>query len=114
MNYQEILDYLKQFPDIWLDEVSQQGLILFKTSQLEKDKSSLYAVLEKDSQPPRLSLKCDQLLAERLRQDYETVLSAKNLNKKFWNTIICTGQVSDEDLKSLINLSFQLANSSDE
>lgn len=109
MKYQELLDYLKSFEDVWLDVTSEADLIIFKTNSKNKDKSNIYAVLVKNSDPARISLKCDALLSKKLRDDYETVLPADKLNKTIWNTIICTGQINDEDLKALINLSFRLA-----
>jgi predicted DNA-binding protein (MmcQ/YjbR family) len=30
------------------------------------------------------------------------------LNKKHWNTIICSGQLDDEEIKDLVRLSYNL------
>jgi predicted DNA-binding protein (MmcQ/YjbR family) len=53
-------------------------------------------------------LKCDPQLAELLREKYETVLPGYHLNKKHWNTIVCTGQVSDDEILDFTRLSYQL------
>ena len=58
--------------------------------------------------PLRVSLKCDPQLAEILREKYETVVPGYHLNKKHWNTIICSGQLSDDEIKDLARLSYDL------
>ena len=69
----------------------------------------MFALVYKTTKPLRISLKCDEQLAKKLRADYETVLPGYNLNKKNWNTIICTCQVPEDEMKSLIILSYNLA-----
>lgn len=69
----------------------------------------MYALISNDSDPLRVSLKCDPQLAENLREKYETVVPGYHLNKKHWNTIICSGQLSDDEIKDLAHLSYQLA-----
>jgi predicted DNA-binding protein (MmcQ/YjbR family) len=69
---------------------------------------TMFALLQTDSNPVRVSLKCDPQLAETLRERYETVLPGYHLNKKHWNTIICTGQLPDSEIKDLATLSYRL------
>lgn len=66
------------------------------------------AIVSEGSQPLRISLKCEPKLAEHLREKYESVLPGYHLNKKHWNTIICTGQLTDEEILDLARLSYQL------
>lgn len=68
----------------------------------------MFALIAEDRNPVRISLKCDPQLAEMLREKYETVLPGYHLNKKHWNTIVCSGQLSDQELKDLIVHSHQL------
>ncbi|MEX1995438.1 MAG: MmcQ/YjbR family DNA-binding protein, partial [Candidatus Saccharimonadales bacterium] len=68
----------------------------------------MFALIAEKSQPLRLSLKCDPLLAEILRDKYETVLPGYHLNKKHWNTVILTGQLSWEKIQDLIRHSYEL------
>jgi predicted DNA-binding protein (MmcQ/YjbR family) len=65
-------------------------------------------LINDDSKPLRLSLKCDPNLAETLREKYETVVPGFHLNKKHWNTIICSGQLNEQEIKDLIRLSHDL------
>jgi predicted DNA-binding protein (MmcQ/YjbR family) len=73
-----------------------------------KAKDKMFALVAEKSDPIRISLKCDPLLAETLREKYETVLPGYHLNKKHWNTIILTGQLPWDEVKDLINLSYRL------
>jgi len=58
--------------------------------------------------PVQISLKSDPLLAETLREKYETVMPGYRLNKKHWNTIVLTGQLSWDEVKALIRHSYDL------
>lgn len=107
MTQNELNDYLLSFDGSWLDLSTDPKLLIYRIGH-EADGEKIFAAIEKDSRPIRLSLKCDSHLAIKLRQDYETVLPSANLNKKYWNTIICSGQLSDEDVKSFIRLSYNL------
>ena len=73
-----------------------------------KAKDKMFALIAEKSDPVRLSLKCDPLLAETLRAKYETVMPGYHLNKKHWNTIVLTGQLSWVEVKDLIKHSFEL------
>ena len=68
----------------------------------------MLALVQENSKPLRVSLKCDPLLAQNLREKYETVLAGYHLNKKHWNTIICSGQLTDDEIFDLARLSYEL------
>lgn len=68
----------------------------------------MFALVSEKKLPVNLSLKCDPVLAETLREKYETVLPGYHLSKKHWNTIILTGQLPWEDVQDLIKHSYQL------
>lgn len=73
-----------------------------------KVNDKMFALVQENKEPLQLSLKCDPLLAETLRERYESVLPGYHLNKKHWNTILLTGQLSDEEIKDLIVHSYNL------
>ena len=77
----------------------------------EGEEAKMFAIIAEGSKPVRISLKCDPQLALVLREKYESVLPGYHLNKSHWNTIICTGQVPDDELKDLIRLSYDLVTS---
>lgn len=108
MNHKEIHDYLLSFPNSWLDFPFGESTSVYKIGHTDSNQGKMFALIDEGSNPLRLSLKCDPILAEKLRETYETVLPGYHLNKKHWNTVICTGQVPDEELKSLILHSYNL------
>lgn len=110
MTLTEIHEYLLSFPDTWLDFPFGEDVSVYKIGHSENGKGKMFALIAENSKPVRISLKCDPLLAEKLRETYETILPGYHLNKKHWNTIIVTGQVPDDELKDLIRLSYDLVN----
>lgn len=111
--HKEIEDYLLSFPNTWLDFPFGEGASVYKIGHADQGGGKMFAIIADGSNPVRLSLKCDPVLAETLRETYETVLPGYHLNKKHWNTVLCTGQVPEEELKGFINLSYNLVNKSE-
>jgi len=68
----------------------------------------MFALIPEGKTPLSISLKCDPELAKVLREKYETVLEGYHLNKKHWNTILLTGQLSWEEVSGLILHSYNL------
>lgn len=111
--HKEIEDYLLSFPNTWLDFPFGEDVSVYKIGHKETNGGKMFALIQEGSKPVRLSLKCDPLLAETLREKYETVLPGYHLNKKHWNTVICSGQLPDDEMKDLIRLSYNLVNISE-
>lgn len=108
MTHKELENYLLSFNNTWLDFPFGEGTSVYKIGDKEAGEGKMFAVIADGSKPLRVSLKCDPILAETLREKYETVVPGYHLNKKHWNTIICSGQLSDEEIKDLAHLSYQL------
>ena len=108
MTHKEIEEYLLSFPNTWLDFPFGEGTSVYKAGDKAANDGKLFAIIADGSKPLRVSLKCDPILAQNLREKYESVLPGYHLNKKHWNTIICTGQLTDQEIKDLIVLSYRL------
>lgn len=108
MTHKELEDFLLSFPNTWLDFPFGEGTSVYKVGDKAANDGKLFAIIADGSKPLRVSLKCDPLLAETLREKYETVVPGYHLNKKHWNTIICTGQLPDDEIKDLARLSYRL------
>lgn len=108
MTHEEIEKYLLHFPNTWLEFPFGEETSVYKFGDRSAGEGKIFAVIMNSSKPLRLSLKCDPQLAEALREKYETVVPGYHLNKKHWNTIICTGQLTDEEIKDLAHLSYRL------
>jgi predicted DNA-binding protein (MmcQ/YjbR family) len=110
MTHEELHDYLLTFPNTWLDFPFGEGTSVYKIGHKETGEGKIFAIIADGSKPLRVSLKCDPGLAERLRETYETVVPGYHLNKKHWNTIIMTGQMPDDEFRSLVQISYRLVN----
>lgn len=108
MTHKELEEYLLEFPNTWLDFPFGEEVSVYKVGDKEDDKAKMFALIANDSTPLRVSLKCDPTLAETLREKYESVQPGYHLNKKHWNTIICSGQLGDDEIKDLARLSYDL------
>lgn len=108
MTHKDLEEYLLSFENTWLDFPFGEGTSVYKVGDKEAGEGKMFAIIADGANPLRVSLKCDPLLAESLREKYETVLPGYHLNKKHWNTIVCTGQLSDDEIKDLARLSYGL------
>jgi predicted DNA-binding protein (MmcQ/YjbR family) len=108
MEHKEIEEYVLSMPNSWLDYPFGEDVAVYKVGPKNSADSKMFALIAEGSSPVRLSLKCDPKLALLLREKYETVLPGYHLNKKHWNTIICSGQLSNQEVKDLILHSYNL------
>jgi predicted DNA-binding protein (MmcQ/YjbR family) len=115
MTHKELEEYLLSFDNTWLDYPFGPEAAVYKVGGKEdeanpdaKGRGRMFAIIGEGSDPVRISLKCDPQLAVVLREKYDTVLPGYHLNKKHWNTIICSGQLSDDELKDFIRHSYDL------
>ncbi len=102
MNHKQVEKYLLGMPNAKLDYPFGEDVAVYKAGD------KMFALISEKSDPVRISLKCDALLAETLRTKYETVMPGYHLNKKHWNTIVLTGQIPWAEVQGLIRHSYQL------
>lgn len=105
MTHKQLEEFILSLPDVWLDYPFGEGVAVYKHGRPE---GKIVAIIQEGSSPLKVSLKCDPLLAKNLREKYESVLPGHHLNKKHWNTIICSGQLSDDEIFDLARHSYQL------
>jgi len=102
LDHKTVEEYLLSMPNAKLDYPFGEEVAVYKADD------KMFALVAEKSDPVRISLKCDPLLAETLRAKYETVMPGYHLNKKHWNTIVLTGQLPWEEVQGLIRLSYDL------
>lgn len=107
LDHKTVKEHILSMPNAKLDYPFGEDVAVYKV----KDK--MFALIPEKSKPVRISLKCDPQLAEKLREKYETVMPGYHLNKKHWNTIVLSGQLSWEEIQDLIRHSYQLVNGGD-
>ena len=68
----------------------------------------MFLLVNITQKPLRMNLKCDPMVAEGLRDKYQSVLPGYHMNKMHWNTIILDGSIADNVIFSMINDSYDL------
>jgi predicted DNA-binding protein (MmcQ/YjbR family) len=76
-------------------------------AEVFKVMGKMFALIPTDS-PLSISLKCDQALAEILRQTYPAVTPGYHLSKKHWNTVLVDGSVPEDEVLEMIDHSYSL------
>lgn len=108
MTHKELEEHLLSLPEVWLDYPFGDDAAVYKIGQKEDGGGKMFAIVGEKSDPLRVSLKCDPQLAVTLREKYESIVPGYHLNKKHWNTVICTGQLSKDEIFDLVRLSYDL------
>ncbi len=106
MTHKDLEDYIYSLPKTKLDFPFGKEVAVYKVPV--KDEEKMFALIPEGKNPVQISLKCDPQLAKLLREKYETVLEGYHLNKKHWNTILLTGQLTDDEVTGLILHSYNL------
>lgn len=110
-SFEEVEKQLLSYPKTFLDFPFGEKPAVYKV-ELSGGQAKMFALLAEENNLLRLSLKCDPLLAETLRRQYESVLPGYHLPKRHWNTLILSGQLDWQEIVSLIEHSYQLVTDS--
>ena len=102
ISHKKVEEYILSLPNTRLDYPFGENTAVYKV------KDRMFALISEKSDPLRISLKCDPVLAETLRQKYESVMPGYHLNKKHWNTVVLSGQLSWPQIQDLIKHSYGL------
>jgi predicted DNA-binding protein (MmcQ/YjbR family) len=73
-----------------------------------KVSGKVFALSQLNESPLRVSLKCEPVLAEQLREAHPAVLPGYHLNKRHWNTVIIDGSLPKRMIKEMIEDSYDL------
>jgi len=107
MDKKTVEQYILEMPNAVLEYPFGEDVAVYKVG------GHMFALMSEKKTPINLSLKCDPKLSEVLREEYESVMPGYHLNKKHWNTIVLTGQMSWEDVQGLIRHSYILVSGAD-
>ncbi len=102
MNIEELHEYCLSLKAVTEHFPFDEVTLVFKV----KDK--MFALIPLDNPQPQIALKCDPDRAIELREKYENIVPAWHFNKKHWNTVIISPEISTELLKELIQHSYKL------
>ncbi len=102
MDHKTVEEYVLSMPNARLDYPFGESVAVYKVGD------KMFALIAEKTAPINISLKCDPLLAQTLREKYESVMPGYHLNKKHWNTIVLSGQLTWPEVQDLIRHSYNL------
>jgi predicted DNA-binding protein (MmcQ/YjbR family) len=79
-----------------------QGVSVFKVE------GKMFALTQLTNRPLEISVKCEPLLAEQLREAHAAVRPGYHLNKRHWNTVTIDGSMPEQMVKDMIEDSYDL------
>ncbi len=104
---EQISNKLKNYPNVTTnDQILENWTIFSNTTSEEPAEEQYFVILKNNSCPAILELKTDAKLAKTLAERYESISPAKNIDPRHWIQIICTGQLTDQELFDLIRLAY--------
>ncbi|MEW5733283.1 MAG: MmcQ/YjbR family DNA-binding protein [Thermodesulfobacteriota bacterium] len=68
----------------------------------------MFALMGLDADPVSINLKCDPTRAEMLRELFPAVTPGYHMNKKHWITVTLDGSVPDEEVRAMMDDSYDL------
>lgn len=102
MNFQQLKDYCLNKRGTYEDFPFDGETLVFKVG------SKMFALTNINDQKLKVNLKCDPLMAEDFRREYEAIKPGYHMNKVHWNTVEIDGTIDDETIKMLIDISYDL------
>ena len=87
-------------PDVMLDHPFGPETHVFKVA------GKVFAILGPGEVPPRVTLKCEPAYALELRAQFPGVTPGYHTNKRHWNTVVLDGSVPDDEVREMVEHSF--------
>lgn len=101
MNIEELTGYCQSLKQVTA-EILWENVLVFKVG------GKMFCFVPLDETELKMNLKCDPVKALELREKFSAVLPGYHMNKKYWNTVLIDGSVSDSMLRMWIEKSYQL------
>ena len=70
--------------------------------------TKMFTCASEDASPLKVNLKSDPQEAVELRDRFEDVTPGYHMNKRHWNTVNLEGTVPEEDIRAMIDESYDL------
>lgn len=102
MDHKTVEAYVLSMPNAILEYPFGEDVAVYKVND------KMFALIPEGKSPVQISLKCDPVLSKVLREKYDEVMEGYHLNKKHWNTIVLSGQLTWEEVQALIRHSYDL------
>jgi len=72
----------------------------------------IFALMDTESRPTTINLKCDPERAAQLREQFSAVVPGYHMNKTHWNTVTLDGSIRSSDVQDWIDHSYALVRKS--
>ena len=100
---------------VWLDEYCLSKIGAEKDFKVEWD-ATRYLIFDKmfamqggdKYKKSIITLKCEPSFGQFLREEYPHIVAGYYMNKEHWNSIYLDGDVPDDILKQMIDMSYEL------
>jgi len=102
MDVEQLREYCIAKPGV------EEGFPFGESALVFKVSGRMFLLVALNSQPLQFNAKCDAEKAIELREQYSCILPGYHMNKKYWNTVIIDGTLSNHQLKELIDDSYDL------
>jgi predicted DNA-binding protein (MmcQ/YjbR family) len=102
MDAAELRDHCLSFPG------SSETFPFGPETSVFKVAGKLFALSRLAEDPLRVSVKCEPLLAEQLREAHPAVTAGYHLNKRHWNTVTIDGSLPDRMIVDMVEDSYDL------
>lgn len=101
MNIEELTEYCQSLKQV-TTEILWQNTLVFKVG------GKMFCLVPMDGIDLKMNLKCEPEEAMEIRERFSAVLPGYHMNKKYWNTVLIDGSVSDNLLRIWIEKSYRL------
>ena len=109
MNRQELIEYCLTFTAAYEDYPFEElGAGNRWTAMRHRGNKKTFAFINVHNDRLCVNLKCDPFEADFLRQIYTDVTPGFHMNKMHWNTVFLDGDVPEDELKNMIEHSYNL------
>ncbi|MGW7274936.1 MmcQ/YjbR family DNA-binding protein [Streptomyces sp. NPDC054864] len=68
----------------------------------------MFALSSLDAAPLTVNLKCDPDMAVQLREAHPEIVPGWHMNKRHWNTVSLAGELPDQQVRELVEDSYDL------
>jgi predicted DNA-binding protein (MmcQ/YjbR family) len=102
MTRDDVLDLCQNLPAAVEDYPFGDHVAVFKVGR------RMFALVPLEGSPASVSLKCAPDLAADLRARHPAVRPGYHLNKQHWNTVDLDGSIDEDELREMIDHSYQL------
>jgi predicted DNA-binding protein (MmcQ/YjbR family) len=102
MTRDDVLELCSTCPGAVEDQPFGDDVVVFKVG------GKMFALVPLGGEPASVSLKCDPDRSLELRAVYAAVRPGYHLNKRHWNTVELDGTVDDDELRGMVEHSYEL------